>query len=321
MNVLFIGDPHFKVKNVEYIPLFISKIITIVKDHDPSFVVVAGDLLDNHDVVNVEPLNLALDFIDSLSKLKRVFVLVGNHDYQNNQQFLTDKHWMNALKKWPNVTIVDNITRYANFLMVPYVPPGKFLDALHDENLETVDAIFAHQEFYGCKMGAITSQIGDKWEIQWPLVISGHIHNKQWSQSNIYYPGSAMQHAFGQSTNNTITMLYFDPTFVFQEIDLGMPRLYIKYISVKEAVKIAIQNTFLKKYKLVISGTLEEFKTFKKTQKYNDLLKDDIVIAFKTHIKIDKVVLNNHKTFLDILTQKVKHDKELMNIYNEFLCL
>ena len=100
IKVLFVGDPHFKIKNVEYIPLFTSRIVQVVKSNKLDFVVVAGDLLDNHDRVDVEPLNLAITFIDSLRKLIKTFVLVGNHDYKNNQQFLTDHHWMNALKCW-----------------------------------------------------------------------------------------------------------------------------------------------------------------------------------------------------------------------------
>ncbi len=51
--------------------------------------------------------------------------------------------------------------------MVPYVPPGRFVEALNiidNEWWKNVNCIFAHQEFYGCKMGAIESIEGDKWD-------------------------------------------------------------------------------------------------------------------------------------------------------------
>ncbi len=66
--------------------------------------------------------------------------------------------------------------------MVPYVPPGRFVEALNiidNEWWKNVNCIFAHQEFYGCKMGAIESIEGDKWDHSFPLVISGHIHSEQ----------------------------------------------------------------------------------------------------------------------------------------------
>ena len=58
-------------------------------------------------------------------------------------------------------------------------------------------------------MGAIISVEGDKWSLKFPNVISGHIHERQIPQKNIYYPGSAMQHAFGESKKNIIAHLNF----------------------------------------------------------------------------------------------------------------
>ena len=97
------------------------------------------------------------------------------------------------------------------FIFVPYVPPGRFEEALRTLKDDWISAscIFAHQEFAGCKMGAIVSIEGDKWDIKNPIVISGHIHSKQQPQKNIYYSGSAMQHAFGESAKNIIAFFSF----------------------------------------------------------------------------------------------------------------
>ncbi len=40
-----------------------------------------------------------------------------------------------------------------------------------------------------------------------PLVISGHIHSEQRPQKNIFYPGSVIQHAFGESEDNGLLLL------------------------------------------------------------------------------------------------------------------
>lgn len=336
INVLFIGDPHFKIKNIEYIPLFISKVLKVINDFKLDFVVVAGDLLDNHDRVDVEPLNLAIEFINLLRKQIKTFVLVGNHDYKNNQQFLTNHHWMNSLKYWDNVVIVDDVSTFkvkkSEFLFVPYVPPGRFIEALETkflkENFKNFKAIFAHQEFYGCKMGPIKSKEGDQWNLDWPIVISGHIHNKQWCQKNIYYPGSAMQHAFGQSIENTVSILnFYDDELSYEEIDLKMPKLTIKYMSIKDVMQPLdkYKNKKGRKYKIVLQGTNEEFQTFKKCLRYKELLDDGFKITFKVknNVMVKDTQLTTQKKFIDILNKKIKEeeDPELESILQQFLII
>jgi DNA repair exonuclease SbcCD nuclease subunit len=343
VKTLFIGDPHFKIKNVEYIPLFVAKILSIVDKHsDLDFVVVAGDLLDNHDRVDVEPYNLALDFINALRRRLKTFVLVGNHDYKNNQQFLTDHHWMNALKWWDNVFVVDDVYESvlggADFLFVPYTPPGRFVEAICTKFVKgeftRFSAVFAHQEFRGCKMGPIESKIGDEWDLDWPLVISGHVHNKQWSQENVYYPGSAMQHAFGQSVDNTVSIIEWvrgdsgQCRIEYDEIDLKMPRLVIKYLSVKDVERKSVKykQSDSKKYKLVLKGAPEEFQAFKKSLCYKELVEDGVKVVFKMDSKalIDPVVGVEaviQKKFLDILDEKIRseHDNELHLVYRSLV--
>lgn len=338
VKILFIGDPHFKIKNVECIPLFTSKILNIVAKSKLDFVVVAGDLLDNHDRVDVEPLNLAIEFINSLRLLIKTFVLVGNHDYKNNQQFLTNHHWMNVLKFWENVVIVDDITTFEvknlKFLFAPYIPPGRFIEALEtkisQKHFTNFKAVFAHQEFYGCKMGPIESKHGDKWKSEYPIVISGHIHNKQWVQDNIYYPGSAMQHAFGQSVENTVSIISLSENeIICEEEDLKMPKLIIKYMTVSDVMnpesKITkYKNTEFKKYKIVLQGNPEEFQTFKKNLKYKQLLLLGFKITFKSKVVMATPTLNSiesKKNFLDILNEKIKEEKDpgLQNIFEKFV--
>ena len=49
-----------------------------------------------------------------MSEISTTYILVGNHDLINNQQFLSTNHWMNALKDWPNIFIVDKPTTLSN---------------------------------------------------------------------------------------------------------------------------------------------------------------------------------------------------------------
>ena len=168
VKVLCIGDTHFKVSEAPQIDVFIKKVSEIVDIKKPDFVVILGDILDNYNIYNEVSLNQAVKFLRLISSKVLTFLLIGNHDYPNNSQFLSSRHAFNALKYWgENMVVVDTVQIYELgeegkndsfvFYFVPYVPPGKFVEALEtmDEIWENSDCIFAHQEFKGCKMGII----------------------------------------------------------------------------------------------------------------------------------------------------------------------
>uniref|UniRef100_A0A6C0KS08 Calcineurin-like phosphoesterase domain-containing protein n=1 Tax=viral metagenome TaxID=1070528 RepID=A0A6C0KS08_9ZZZZ len=286
-RILCIGDPHFRVDNVIEIEEFVSKLLPLIDERKPDFIVVLGDLLHTHERLHTIPLNKAYDFIDKLREKTKTFVLVGNHDYIQNQQFLTQNHWMNGLKEWENVVIVDKVIKHNNFIFCPYVPPGRFEEALNTiDNWDKATCIFAHQEFFGCKMGAIISVEGDKWNDEFPLVVSGHIHSRQQPQPNIYYTGSAMQHAFGESEQNIIAVFDFDETgnYKFDEVDLLLKRKKIVYLNIDSVDNFAIPKGD-DELKLTLKGNYDEFKAFKKGEKYKQLTKDGIKVVFKTDKK------------------------------------
>ena len=190
VTILFIGDPHFQVNNITEVDLFLQKITTLAKQKQPDLIIIAGDLLHTHERLHTIALNKAYDLVNNMRNIAKTYVLVGNHDYIQNQQFLTKNHWMNALKEWCNTIIVDKVISETingqKFVFIPYVSPGRFQEALETFPEKWTDAtcIFAHQEFFGCKMGAIISVEGDKWPLDYPMVISGHIHSRQMPQKN-----------------------------------------------------------------------------------------------------------------------------------------
>ena len=324
LKVIVIGDQHFKVDNIEEVDLFISKVEEIIFNIKPDFVVLLGDLLDTHERIHSVPLNRAYKFINTVRNICKTFVIVGNHDMEHNGVYLETKHWLNALKEWDNVTVVDtviyDIIDNKKFIFLPYVYTGRFEEALNTVNTDWKDAkcIFAHQEFYGCKMGAFNSIDGDKWEIDFPNVISGHIHLNQKPQKNIYYPGSSLSIAFGETTKNIIAKLEFndDKEYILNEIDLELPKKKIIYINSEEVDNIDIPKTE-DKIKLSISGEYEEFKTFKKTKKYKELTSKGIKIIFKPKKKevktkkenIQKTIESNPNDFNIILKDIIDREK------------
>jgi len=274
--------------NVQIIPsvLYKNELISISTNRSNFF-----DNLSK--ITSITPLGLGKYYGFSINNESKRFLLKDftvTHNC-NNSVYLTDNHWLNGIKEWNNVTIVDNVIKEningRNFIFCPYVSPGRFQEALNtlgENPVKDISIIFAHQEFFGCKMGAFNSIDGDKWDIDFPNVISGHIHINQKPQENIYYPGSSIPVAFGETTKNIIPYITFNDNSIrnyeVEEIELDLPKKKIIYKSIEDVNDIEIPETE-DKIKLSISGEYEEFKTFKKTQKYKELVNNGIKVIFK----------------------------------------
>lgn len=316
VKILFIGDPHIQVSNLPEVEIFMERMINLATERDPDLIIIAGDLLHTHERLHTLALNKAYEMVNDMRLIAKTYVLVGNHDYIQNQQFLTSNHWMTALKEWENTVIVDEVVsetiRGEKFVFVPYVPPGRFEEALNTFGGEWRDAscIFAHQEFAGCKMGAIVSVEGDKWPLTNPQVISGHIHSKQTPQPNIYYSGSAMQHAFGESEKNIIACLTFDNgSYSNEEVDLGIPRKRIVYMDVESMEDYSVPDT-KDKIKVTLTGSYEQFKALKRTKKYKDLIKGGTKVVFKPKKLVSQRVTEKGANFKSILNRLVMEEKD-----------
>jgi len=306
LKIICVGDPHIQVSNLQEFNIFMEKLILLCIEIKPDLIVVLGDTLHTHERLHTTALNKAVEFFDKLSDICLTYILVGNHDYIQNQQFLTENHWLVALKgRNKQMIIVDKVIKHTlrgfKFIFCPYVPNGRFIEALDTLGEKYTDAncIFAHQEFAGCKMGAIISVDGDSWPDGFPNIISGHIHSKQKPQDNIYYTGSALQHAFGESEKNIIACLTFTketPNYLCEEVDLNLPRKKIVYIDIEDVEQYNPPITD-DDIKLTISGSYEQFKVFKKTKKYKELVEDGKKVVFKqtkSEIKLDNEILKEN---------------------------
>jgi predicted phosphodiesterase len=236
----------------------------------------------------------------------------------NNQQFLTDRHAFNSFKSIKNVIVCDRVVRQVindkPFIFCPYVPPERFEEALDtvEGGWDDARCIFAHQEFYGCRFNPImTSTEGDIWPEEYPFVISGHIHDSQQLQENIYYTGSSMQHAFGESANKTVALLTFKGSkgHKLQKIDLEMRKKKIVYLGIKEVKGFKIDPDT--DVKLVLKGTPEEFKVFRRSTRYKELQSGGVKVSFFPTVKIDDAKGPiQKKSVLDILEEMIKKENK-----------
>jgi DNA repair exonuclease SbcCD nuclease subunit len=297
-RVLFISDIHFKHNNVQETDILIKKLNELT-DYD--FAVLAGDILDTHERVDVQLLNRAYNMVDVLRSKTNVFICVGNHDMINNQQFLTTNHWMNGMKKWSNVTIVDTKpVFYEGFVFVPYVFPGRLHEVLDMlEDWKSAKCIFAHQEIRGCKMGPFVSKDGDVWDLDMPLMISGHIHERQRPQSNVFYPGSVITHAYGrqQTEDQGLSIFTFheDDEPEEERISLGLKTKKTIYVKVGDDMKLGENNHT----RVVVSGTIDEILAHKKIHQKSNMKIQYNIVTEQPKQKNDKL------SFLEVLTNLV----------------
>lgn len=217
-KILALGDPHFKSDNLYQTNIMCANFLNLVKEvlEEIDAVVIMGDILHNHDKINIFCLNRAILFLQNLRQIldeaksgdkKELWVLIGNHDRPNKYYYSNTDHAFNALKEWNNTFVADTliireIRGGFKFALAPYVAPGKFGE-MTKEYLDGGDitCVFAHQEFYGASLrtsetgenGAVVlkkSQEGDVYSKTAPFCVSGHIHEEQWVGKNVYYLGS-----------------------------------------------------------------------------------------------------------------------------------
>lgn len=211
-KILLIGDPHFKASNLEMMEKACREILEIIDERSPDLTVILGDTLDSHERIYLRAQVQAIEWIKSVAKLCPTVLLIGNHDLENNQAFQTPIHPFVGLKETPNLTVVDRATwdKERNFIYVPYVPNGRFREALETVGYTTEKdhpkVLFAHQEFTGCMMGTQISTKGDSWSTDLPPIYSGHIHEYQ-ILNNITYVGTFHQQNYGETPDKALMLL------------------------------------------------------------------------------------------------------------------
>ena len=345
-NILLIGDPHFKTSNaLETNQLHKSVLQYLKSNSSVDFVVVLGDILHCHEKIHTQPFCRAVSFLTDLADERETFVLIGNHDRINNNVFLTEEHPFVGLKEYPNLHIVDT-TRYVSssslqkkkeeeerekeellFAFVPYVPNGRFKEALeknkekeNKRHYEKCTAIFAHQEFKGCKMGAIISEDGDEWEEELPAVFSGHIHDQQRPQKNIFYPGIPFQHGFGDDDDKAVYLLIIGP---HSEKEYWKTEKIKLDITPKKLYNMTLEqfDSFVPPEKAIIKINFQcHESTMKKmisSKKFREKIKKHN-IEFKLKVEKTKKIIKNHSSFLENLERRVSQsDKQVQEIYRE----
>lgn len=325
MRILCVGDVHIKTANFENVDILLKTILDTVARERVDTVCLLGDVLHYHERVNVLELNKACTMVDTLSKTVRVVVLVGNHDLINNSQFLTSNHWMNPLKVWKNVVIVDTPLIVDDCLFVPYVAPSRFVEALNTLKTDWTRCkyIFAHQEFKGAQMGAIVSTTGDEWDSAYPLVISGHVHTRQKPQDNIWYIGASLPTAFSDTSKPILVSIDTDAEgedkVAEHPVPLVVKKTVYKHLEDDDVSLDLPEELCSSNTRLVLKGNWDELKLIQQHSKYQELEKKGVKIVLQAETGASAVVNTgevDYSAFDDVLKTNVLRERDV-----ELYCL
>lgn len=328
--VACIGDLHFKTNNTNQTTEACTEIVNLIKELDDlKLIVVMGDVLDSHNRMYVDPFNRAYKFIQKLAKLSKVMVLVGNHDYINNSQFLSTQHSLLSFNNIKNVTVVDRVLMDqiddCRLVFCPYVSPGRFEEALDTvENWNDANVIFAHQEIKGCRQGPIISTEGDEWPSNRPLVVSGHIHDSHWVNENVYYTGSSIQVAHGESGFKQLTCIKLNAKansrrIVAIPLKVTQKRTY--YLNCENFKKWKLPENVIAK--IVVSGTAGEISLLERSTRYRRLVNEGVTISSRKVESVDELEdlnieeLESFESILDGLIDRDPISKRLKAMLRE----
>lgn len=329
--ILVIGDPHFTSTNTRETDCLTSEVVRIINENDEiSNIVILGDTLDRHETVNTNVLFRVEQFFNDILNTReciKLYVLIGNHDIPNNKIYMSEVH---PFKRWEDDKLyIINKTRLVDidnmkFLMVPYVPPGRFNEAIKDVEYGTYRCIFAHQEFKGCKMGSsgLISEHGDD-IIPDIDIISGHIHERQ-RIGKLYYPGTPYQTNMGETTDKSISLLRFlDNDIVETRYSLNIPRKITVDVTASQLLTWSPPDTY-NRYRLVVHGTNTEFLSLSKNGIISMLTHKGIKISYKeikptndnNIVRTRREKLNFMDIFIGKINENVEIKDELLKICN-----
>lgn len=350
MNILCLGDLHYKVGNVRETAQFETELENYLEASEPpDLIVILGDVLDRFSDVHTSPLCRVLKLFDALTRYSKLVILMGNHDRPNQTDFLSDIHPFTSLVlfKHSDITIVDKVTVLGTMLFIPYVQTGRLSDALNtqvmladDESMKVSDntaldylsrglvsVAFAHQELRGAKFSEfkITSKSSDIWDESWPLLVCGHMHDYH-RYGNILYTGSSIFVHHGEAADKSISLLTLSGSEIIED---RIRLMLLRKITIERTAKSLEEDPIIDapednfEVRIIINCTDIEMATLRrkgiigclKKLGYTVSVRAKTIIPSNTHTKYT----SNKVSFVDRVMEELKDDRELVDVLTDIL--
>jgi DNA repair exonuclease SbcCD nuclease subunit len=196
MRFLFVGDPHARVSNLQEMEKLVDFLANMPERDRFDFVLLAGDLFNDHAVVRLEVAQFWRSALTRLSSSYReTVVLVGNHDMAGSRQMEKGTNALHLVtKEINNLELVDRPTgALGTFAAIPYTSNEEEFVAAANELYKDgfTDLLVCHQTFNGAMYdnGFYAPGGFDASRVPQRRIISGHIHTSQ-EFGKVWYPGT-----------------------------------------------------------------------------------------------------------------------------------
>jgi len=271
-KLLLIGDCHIQPKTIIDLTFAFEQIYKIIQEHEIQHIVLCGDELDLHSTVKESSFNFLIEILEKILSFNstKVYLLVGNHDFKNNNVFCSNDHFLNPFKKWKNVQVIDvptiiniNNNKIACF---PFIPEGRFHEARIKYLGEDINynLCLGHQGFTGATLDNGMAFTGtDKWLKKYPMMITGHFHSPHQPQENLIYVGSLipLKHGEDDPKRILIVTLNSDKALEIGEIEMESGGKYVTILIDIQDPPNKIEKSEKLRY-ILSGGTMAELTAF-----------------------------------------------------------
>lgn len=309
MNILVVGDPHLKASNLNGVKVFLDWVSMICKTEKIDLVVILGDTFHTHNVVRTEVMALVTNFVDDISSILPLCILVGNHDMAHHKT--PHLHaWLPFMKRNSNLRIIDKPVFGKGFSFLPYIDDiATFTDVL-EKSMSYGDFIFCHQTFLGANFGFIQAKEGTTVPTDYKgLIVAGHIHRGQ-TMGPVWYPGTPF--AQESADHNETKGIYLLDTDTRDRIFFKSPlpqwiTVHATPLDFESVIQSMDKNN---KNHLVLSGPGPELQALMDTKLFTELKKE-----YGFSVKKQQVNVNLQKTVKQVSTLEGAIVDYVDNIY------
>ena len=205
-----ITDEGYTIRELEHLSCA-QTLINICNKEDIDRIVFCGDLYQAvGDNLSTQTQSAVCEFVEKISKIKPLDMLVGNHDLSGTTNFKA-VHKLIPFKYFNNVTVYDSPVEKDGIVYMPYCTSDEYattvLENIKDKKNKVV---FSHLELKGINLGnGIETTHGVPLDLlsQFKMTIQGHYHGSSSYGPNIKVIGSTQRLSFkdpGRSRNNII---------------------------------------------------------------------------------------------------------------------
>lgn len=265
MKIAHIADVHVKLNNRhdEYREVF-QKLYKSLREEKPDIIVLAGDLFHSKNRLSPEAVALGISFLQELSKISKIFSILGNHDglinqtekldsvspifntiadMQDNEMKLADKSGIYPIKALNNEIVNFGVFSINDKEKWPKVIGKKYTDELYIALFHAPIDISSNDHGFSFKTSQYSMNMFDEYD----YALLGDIHKyqilryDQKGNANSAYSGSLIQQDFGEARNKGYIIWNTDDKthkFIELENDYGFHTIIVdpKNISNPESI-------------------------------------------------------------------------------------